>query len=1137
MKDKLTSVIKNKSMPKSMDYNLLRKESIENSQKVSGDIWTDYNLHDPGVTILEQFCYALTDIAYRTNLPIETLLFHAGEPEKVLKSNSLFAPNDVLPSAPVTLTDYRILILDHFPDKLSNCWVDIIKDHKEGIQGLYDITLLVKNDVRKDEYNTIEDAVNKLFIQNRNLGEDLNKISILKPEKIALKAEIDIYQDENAEDILVEVLHQIENYFNPTIQFSTIENLEKKGWSLNDIFDVPSFMHGFITYDQLRDKPKEFYVSKIADHILDIKGVRGLRNLQVIQDGVPTQGDIITVDDSNFLTLGLLDENSDQNKFQDFSITLYKGGAINNYLPSSVIYSLEMKEAKSNRNYEIQTRLNSTKKTAVNTSELLSLQSIQKSFPGIYGVGDYTPANEEGAQRLAQSNQLKAYLMFFDQLMSNHLAQLSQLSHLFSINSIDANTSKTYFSQLLGNNIPEASELLRHTLDQKSILIKRKEELEAIERNKKENNELENLVLDIQNKENIVAEQVIKIYNELNQLSQDKIFKSKKVENRVILQKLVDLNKMEKEAPDQGTAKQASKSAKKREKGLNEIKKLIKDEVEEKVHDIPLEQRHLESLMEDFDNSNERKNRVLTHLLARFGERFTTDFHIKFSSLMEGHTQEKIDQKLISLKSTFLKEIVFINKKRAKGINYLSEKSAQEIIPLKQKISLLLDFKSDKDDYPSSILKSSLKIRKLSGAEINQSDKSTSLSPKERNKKITFLINSSSYYNYLFKYGMKEENYTVEMKDRLAVLSFSPPTKEIPTRLFTADTIKTAQEKMHGIINYLRKVNAQSENFHIVEHILLRPLDSSDCYFSLLDENEATTYLSKEAKPEEEQKKTALDTLLLGCYSNNYRTLLNPAKEYVVTIKNSIGKDLVKSSESFLTEQSAQKFIEMSILHFSKQKEAGNFEDVFKLDNQKKYFFDIIDQNSDILYESITPNSISVQEEQVEDLAIFTLNPSCYQVSEISGTAYTVVLNNYHQEHIAQSNKKFNTIDEAEDFIGYCIQYFEKINNANTYRAIVRYRRLDGRNAEEFNSQISVVYSAWTSRFDNHEFLQLFKQTLFNCAPAHLSINLVGLDYLKMSRFENLYAEYMKGLRKVSIENQEQLASLSNELLEILDSQ
>ena len=25
------------------------------SQKISGDIWTDYNAHDPGVTILEQF--------------------------------------------------------------------------------------------------------------------------------------------------------------------------------------------------------------------------------------------------------------------------------------------------------------------------------------------------------------------------------------------------------------------------------------------------------------------------------------------------------------------------------------------------------------------------------------------------------------------------------------------------------------------------------------------------------------------------------------------------------------------------------------------------------------------------------------------------------------------------------------------------------------------------------------------------------------------------------------------------------------------------------------------------------------------------------------------------------------------------
>ena len=40
----------------------LREMGIEEIQKLSGKIWTDFNLHDPGVTILEQLCYALTDL-------------------------------------------------------------------------------------------------------------------------------------------------------------------------------------------------------------------------------------------------------------------------------------------------------------------------------------------------------------------------------------------------------------------------------------------------------------------------------------------------------------------------------------------------------------------------------------------------------------------------------------------------------------------------------------------------------------------------------------------------------------------------------------------------------------------------------------------------------------------------------------------------------------------------------------------------------------------------------------------------------------------------------------------------------------------------------------------------------------------
>ncbi|MCP4658446.1 MAG: hypothetical protein GY856_23780, partial [bacterium] len=48
-----------------MDYTSLRQEGIRHLERMAGGRWTDFNVHDPGITILEQLCYALTDLGYR----------------------------------------------------------------------------------------------------------------------------------------------------------------------------------------------------------------------------------------------------------------------------------------------------------------------------------------------------------------------------------------------------------------------------------------------------------------------------------------------------------------------------------------------------------------------------------------------------------------------------------------------------------------------------------------------------------------------------------------------------------------------------------------------------------------------------------------------------------------------------------------------------------------------------------------------------------------------------------------------------------------------------------------------------------------------------------------------------------------
>ena len=56
------------------DFAKLREEAIELVQKLSGENWTDYNVHDPGVTILEQIVFALTELGYRTGFDVQDYL-------------------------------------------------------------------------------------------------------------------------------------------------------------------------------------------------------------------------------------------------------------------------------------------------------------------------------------------------------------------------------------------------------------------------------------------------------------------------------------------------------------------------------------------------------------------------------------------------------------------------------------------------------------------------------------------------------------------------------------------------------------------------------------------------------------------------------------------------------------------------------------------------------------------------------------------------------------------------------------------------------------------------------------------------------------------------------------------------------
>lgn len=94
----------------SQHYSALRDTALELIGQLAAETWTDHNVHDPGITFAEAYIYALTDIAFRTQLPMRDLL-RSGEK---IALPDLPPAHRVLPSAPVTIADLRNVLLDHY---------------------------------------------------------------------------------------------------------------------------------------------------------------------------------------------------------------------------------------------------------------------------------------------------------------------------------------------------------------------------------------------------------------------------------------------------------------------------------------------------------------------------------------------------------------------------------------------------------------------------------------------------------------------------------------------------------------------------------------------------------------------------------------------------------------------------------------------------------------------------------------------------------------------------------------------------------------------------------------------------------------------------------------------------------------
>src|SRR4051812_24913909 len=402
----------------SMDYARLREEALQHLQRLWSAQWTDHNAHDPGITILEQLCYAITDLGYRAGFPVPELLA-GGRPW-------LPGPEDILVTDPVTPDDLRKVALD--VDGIGNAWVEDLAAPEISfyfnaaahelrlradpadpdadpvdLQGLRRIVLQTTDLIQgEDALASVAARLNA----GRGLGSDFS-VALLGTFSVGMTATIEIGAADDLVELMAGMLERIEDYLAPKARFISRAEALAQGRPIEEVLDGPLLDHGFV--DLLPEPRQTVYVSDLLHVLLDVPEVKAVRSL--VLQGTTSERWALQVPPGKLAVLS-----------SSAQITLVRRDLALAVDATAVRKRLD--ERRAARALQATSAGDGPPPPLPRARDLTRYRSIQYQLPAAYGVGPYGLPASAPPERRAQARQLAAYLLIFDQLFANALAQL-----------------------------------------------------------------------------------------------------------------------------------------------------------------------------------------------------------------------------------------------------------------------------------------------------------------------------------------------------------------------------------------------------------------------------------------------------------------------------------------------------------------------------------------------------------------------------------------------------------------------------------------------------------------------------------------------------------------------------------------
>lgn len=780
------SIDKENKLVAAEDYNFLRREGISVIENLAGKIWTDYNSHDPGITLLEALCYAITDLAYRTSFDIRDILANEseGNDNNYDYRKDLYTAREILACNPITLNDYRKLIIDI--SGVKNAWVEMADDCEVPVfitdddpsspkkpiltyeersekkyndmlplKGLYNIFVelddFIINEKRNEE---IIIKVRSKMNAHRNLCEDFFSIAPLEYQLFTIEIELRVREAADINLIAATIFNIIQNYFSPYIRFYSLEELVEKGYSAEEIFDGPVLDHGFIINEELEfsERYKDIYLSDIIKLLSDIEGVMSINELSIPQQAqsefsafndwvsnMKAQRKAPKLDDNFNLSRIKFIKSSDRHRSElEQQPDMRKVKPIFSFLQSAY------------KNNKLKRSVNNFNAPAGQNMEIADYYPFQKDLPPCYATHEkYTTGAALGRRKKKSKKLSEDYTALIYELIDEEKKDADKKKK--------TDPSETAVELISGLNKNE-----RLNLQLRAYLL--------------------------------IFEQIMSNY--LSQLAHVK--------------ELFSFN--------------------------DQIKQTLFHQTLQEVNDLEVLFVDYTSYLKNQNNTTEneteflaRRNMFLDHLLARFGEKMP-DY--RFSLSYKGgvlNNAESVEARMKRDKLAFLQEYIHLSNYRAKSYDYTDDKSlwdTNNVEGFKKRISMLLGIQNYKrrqlatEEIKVVEVKEELDVRRYRVEVYNVYDKNHVLlqsSAVETKEEANLML------NYIISHGHKKERYVLHDKKGNASYQLKMPNQEGGEDLIAESIITENIEEVFKQTIQVFKTFAHEEGFHIIEHILLRP--------------------------------------------------------------------------------------------------------------------------------------------------------------------------------------------------------------------------------------------------------------------------------------------------------------------------